>query len=129
MSNLPDILQEIEDLVGLSAAIAIADAKGGTRAYIPAKISDNGHWLVATVGREKADKICAHFAVNGQGDRHLIPMAGNLATARKHNAIRKMVDENTPIDIIARTAGCHRRTVFRVASKEPQTLPLFDQEG
>ncbi|MGA8169798.1 MAG: hypothetical protein WB816_03015, partial [Methylocystis sp.] len=69
---LTGVLREIADLFpenpgeGLRAALAIAEARGGTEAHFPARAPDD-HWLTRAVGREAADRICAHFRVAQRG--------------------------------------------------------------
>jgi hypothetical protein len=63
---LPGVLHEIATLAGLPAALALAEKFGGTRVHFPGRAPD-GHWLVELVGREAADKLCAHFRSRGRG--------------------------------------------------------------
>ncbi|MBX3527539.1 MAG: hypothetical protein KF904_15150, partial [Rhodoblastus sp.] len=72
--HLPPLLNEIAEVAGVVAAVAIAEARGGTRVHFPARAPD-GHWLVALVGREAADELCAHFrATQAGGSYVLIPV-------------------------------------------------------
>ncbi|MCB1537353.1 MAG: hypothetical protein KDJ44_22255 [Rhodoblastus sp.] len=65
--HLPPLLNKIAEVAGVVAAVQIAEARGGTRVHLPTRARD-GHWLVECVGREAADKICAHFrAESGSG--------------------------------------------------------------
>lgn len=71
------VLKEIADVAGDVAATLVAAARGGTLVYIPARVGDR-HWLVETVGRAAAEKICAHFAVDKKrGARIEIPLVMN----------------------------------------------------
>lgn len=57
---LPGVLRQIAEVVGEDAALAIADARGGTQVYIPPRPAA-GHWLIKLIGRERADKVCDHL--------------------------------------------------------------------
>lgn len=57
---LPGILQEIAEVAGRDAALAIQEVKGGHQAFIVSRMSD-ANWLVRTVGRAKAEAISRHF--------------------------------------------------------------------
>lgn len=91
-ARLPGVLDEIAKVAGEPAALLIAASVGGQRVYIPAKAAD-GHWLVACVGREKADKICRHFEVDGRGARVDIPLGAAGAYPQLRRAIARRVHE------------------------------------
>lgn len=90
--RLPGILAEIAEIAGEPAAVLIAARVGGQRVYIPAKVSDD-HWLVDCVGREKADRICRHFKVDGRGQRVDVPLAAAGAYPQLRRAIAKRVHD------------------------------------
>jgi len=71
---LPTVLAEIADAAGIDAAIDLARAYGGQTVYVPSRPKPD-HWLVDTVGREAAEKICDHYRVRDSGARLLIPLA------------------------------------------------------
>lgn len=109
------MLSEIADAAGEPAAIALAAQVGGTRVYIPAKVSDK-HWLVQCVGRRAADLICSHYAVAGKrGTRVDIPLAGGGAYPQLRRAIARRVhqldQEGKSSREIARVAGLSQRAV------------------
>lgn len=90
--RLPGVLAEIALITGETTAIAIAARVGGTRVYIPARVDDT-HWLVDCVGRARADLICAHFAVDGRGQRLDIPLASGGAYQQLKRVIARRVHE------------------------------------
>lgn len=119
-AGLPELLAEIADVAGLEAALAIAEAKGGQRVYLP-PYPKADHWLVATVGLDAAQKICEHFRLldpdgREQGGRNVplvVPMgpsagAGNIARRRLEEGLQ----EGLPVREAARRAGLHERTGF-----------------
>lgn len=121
-SGLPGLLGEIAEVAGLPAALALAETVGGTRVCIPARMPEN-HWLIDTVGREAADKICAHFRTlspdqNEAGARHIvIPRgpAGCLAKAR--TILARELDNGTSAREAARRAGLSERSAFRMRKR------------
>lgn len=63
---LPPLLAEIAEVAGLDAALAMADARGGSRITIPARPRPD-HWLVQAVGVDAAKLIADHFRVGNSG--------------------------------------------------------------
>lgn len=108
---LPGVLAEIAELAGESAAMAVARARGGTRAYIPSVDGlKDGHWLPQAVGMEAARRIAERIG-GGEVDIPLGPYAGNRAAVRQ--AIRDGVQAGHSEAAIARLAGVADRTVRR----------------
>lgn len=109
---LPGVLDEIAEVAGLPAAIAIAARTGGTRVYIPARAEDD-HWLVDCVGRRAADKICARFS----GERIDMPLYHGGAYPQLRRAIAKRVHDldrsHRSSREIAIQVGVTQRTVHR----------------
>ncbi|MEJ0012811.1 MAG: helix-turn-helix domain-containing protein [Bauldia sp.] len=107
------LLDEIAAAVGLKAALILCAEKGGTRIYVPSR-ADEGHWLVALLGRDAADRLCQHFATAVGGMHVKVPNGprGTLAEARA--TILKMIAENRTIREIARASGYTERSVERL---------------
>ena len=120
---LPGLLAEI---AGLEAALALAEAKGGTRAYFPA-FAKPDHWLTQCVGYEAAVKICDHFRVgHASGYRELIPLGPATSLAKRRRMIARLTGEGVSADKIARQLGVHERSVRRArALKQDATGDLF----
>ncbi|MGR3484046.1 MAG: helix-turn-helix domain-containing protein [Paracoccaceae bacterium] len=113
---LPPLLNEIADVAGVDAAIALAKLRGGSRISIPKTASDD-HWITVAVGREAADAICAHFSGGGDGRVQVdLPLGPTSAQAGIRRAIDAMLEEGRSADDIARTLRVHRSTVFRRAA-------------
>lgn len=116
VNALPGVLGEIAEVAGEAAAVKFAAQAGGTRVYIPARVDDE-HWLVACVGRQAADTICAHFAADGRGQRVDVPIGLGGAYPQLRRAIAKRVhqmdQENESSRAIAIRVGISQRTVHR----------------
>lgn len=74
-TKLPGVLAEIAEVAGETAALMVSAKHGGRRVYFPSvKSLHRAQWLVECVGAEIAAKICAHFEVDGRGQRIDIPL-------------------------------------------------------
>lgn len=114
-SWLPPLLSEIADVAGVNAALAIADARGGERVTIPAKVKP-GHWLVQVVGMEAAEKISAHYRIGygGTGGASLtLPLGPASNPSQIRRRLDQMILDGVSADKIARVLRVHRTTVFR----------------
>lgn len=114
-SFLPELLAEIAEVAGSVAAVQVARAKGGQRAYIP-KVPHDGHWLVDAVGMDTAKCICQHFTtgVDTQGGVEVhVPFGPDTSTARRKRAIAEMIGQGKSANEIAARVHVDRRTVFR----------------
>jgi hypothetical protein len=119
---LPELLAEIAEAAGLDAALKLAAAYGGVRRTFPARIRSDSHWLAACVGREAADKICAHFAQGSgsgvsAGIKVLVPLGptGSIAGARRRLA--QALAEGKSASEAARAAGMTERSAYRARSR------------
>lgn len=133
-SHLPPLLAEIAEVAGPVAAAQLAKAKGGTECYIPARAPDD-HWLVQCVGREAADKVCAHFVAAIESDsgksRHgvkiLLPLGDSGTAADARRRAREALDSGASLSEAARRSGLHQRTVqnIRARMKDRRQGTLF----
>jgi hypothetical protein len=134
LSYLPPLLAEIAEVAGLPAALKLAKEKGGVECYIPARAPDD-HWLVQCVGREAADKLCAHFVAAIESDsgrsRHgvkiLLPLGESGTAADARRRAREALDNGASLSEAARRSGLHQRTVqnIRARMKDRRQGSLF----
>jgi hypothetical protein len=134
LSYLPPLLAEIADVAGLPAALKLAKERGGVECYIPARAPDD-HWLVQCVGREAADKLCAHFVAAIESDsgksRHgvkiLLPLGDSGTAADARRRAREALDSGASLSEAARRSGLHQRTVqnIRARMKDRRQGSLF----
>lgn len=120
-SWLPDTLAEIADVIGVDAALRLADARGGGRVTIPSRAPE-GHWLVGLIGREAADQLCAHFrTLSPEGAARGVELdlprgpTGTLASARRR--IAQAMADGASAEAAARHAGMSRRTAYRMKKR------------
>lgn len=86
-----DIFAEIAEVAGEAAAVALIAQYGGTKVYVPARISAR-HWLVECVGRPAAEKICAHFATSAAGSRRGCQVELPLGNAGAYRQLRRRIN-------------------------------------
>lgn len=111
--DLPEVLREIAALAGRDAAVKLAQAKGGTRIYVPRKV-DIGHWLAKLIGLDAAYMVRNLYA----GEIIAIPLG---ASGSRHNAqatARQALDDGASVAQAARAAGLTERTVYRLMGRE-----------
>jgi hypothetical protein len=133
-SHLPPLLAEIAEVAGPVAALQLAKAKGGVKCYIPARAPDD-HWLVQCVGREAADKLCAHFvaAIDSDSGRSLhgvtilLPLGESGSRVEARRRAREALEEGKSLSEAARRGGLHERTVsnIRARMKDKRQGSLF----
>lgn len=118
--RLPALLEEIAGVAGVQAAYQMAQARGGQKVYIPARLDDS-HWLVKACGAEAARKIANHFAADGKGIDLKIPV-GTGSTYLKERAARarvmqEAIDAGLSNNEIVARVGLDRSSVFRAKQK------------
>jgi hypothetical protein len=121
---LPALLQEISELTGLKAALALADEWGGRRLYIPSiERLHETHELVRVVGMAAARKIALQYG----REQVAVP----LARASLKRQIVTEIENNLTNAAIAKKLGTTERWVERVRSvakspSDPKQQNLFD---
>jgi hypothetical protein len=110
---LPGVLHEIATIAGLPAALALAEKYGGTRVHFPSRAPD-GHWLEQLVGREAADKLCAHFRSRGRGGYSVeIPLGPKNFYMKARRLTVELKEQGVSGYETARRIGVSSRTVRR----------------
>ncbi|QFR32402.1 hypothetical protein [Ancylobacter sp. TS-1] len=133
--NRSDVFAEIVGVIGLPAAVKLADARGGTKITIPSRVSAS-HWLVEIIGREAADQLCAHYrtlAPEGWERGTVLDMprgpTGTLhqALGRARRQMAEALEAGQTAADAARVSGMTRRTAFRMRRRERdrRQLKLF----
>ena len=119
--ELPPLLQEIADLVSVSAALTIALQLGGRRMYI-CRMMPPGHKLAQAVGLDSARVIADRYG----GDYVVWPAAGRAL--RLHEA-RRLRRAGLTFEEIGKALGVHYRTVFRLIGGTPAGVPSAVRDG
>ncbi len=105
---LPELLREVALAAGLQTAHDLARTYGGTRLYIPARVTEN-HRLAKTLGLGPARLLVKTLG----GAEHLIPLGPFASGPRCARVIDEMTKKGEPAATIARTIGCTERSVYR----------------
>jgi hypothetical protein len=111
LAQLPGVLATVAQAAGLHAAVQLAKARGGGRAYIPAPQAIHArHWLAQAVGLDAALAI-AQALGSGEVEVPLGPYAGNRAAVWA--AIERGLKDGLSVEQAARQVGVTARTVRR----------------
>lgn len=120
--ELPALLAEIAEIAGLDAALKVAEAKGGTRAYFvaAARLTDS-NWLVKAIGRELAEKVSDHLVSARVGVEIMVPLGTTGSylrdQRRRREAVARALAAGADANTAARQAGITRRSVQRQKAK------------
>lgn len=106
--GLPPLLEEIAGAAGLDAALALAEAKGGQKIYLPDRPGAD-HWLSRLVGHEAAARICELHGVRNVE----IPRGPAGSAQRLRRRIARMIADGASSNEIARACEVSFRTVTR----------------
>ena len=101
---------EIAELIGLQGLAAMAQARGGRRAYIPHGIRA-GHWIERAIGRTRAEALALAYG----GSRINIPSGPSPEI--RHRRIGELRRQGLSIMEIAAATGLSERWVYRVLSR------------
>lgn len=116
MTALPGVLAEIAQIAGEEAAMAIADARGGTQIYVP-PIPSNDHWLCRLIGRDQAKAVCDHLTA-GVGPRRVdLPLGPSGRAARARAMVDAMIKQERTERDIALATGYTARAIRRRVAK------------
>ena len=129
MARLPGVLAEIADAAGHEAALAIADARGGTQVYIP-PAPDADHWLSLLIGVEAARAVADRLTCGVGGLRVDLPLGPAGCAARVRCEVDRLLGEGRSERDIALTTrysirGIRRRRARLGLVSDNRQLPLF----
>lgn len=130
IDDLPGILGEIASVAGRSAALKIAEERGGTVCYIAKRLKED-NWLVLLLGREKAQIIADHLNASIGGHFHL-PLGPTSTQKKMVVSLQKLIMTGASSNRIASQLGIDKRTVHRhkarmgLSGKDPRQGDLFE---
>ncbi|PWE52136.1 helix-turn-helix domain-containing protein [Metarhizobium album] len=127
MTQLPALLVEIADVIGLPAALKLAEAKGGQQVFIPNQVEPD-HWLAQLLGLNDAQQLASYFTHETGAKGIVVPKAEALRYGRRMELVKKLLAEGRSANDIAARANLTRRDVFRKKQqlRERQQLPQLD---
>lgn len=132
--DLPGVLQDIADLIGVQAMLKLVDACGGTEIYIPsttlmARDEWSAHASLPTraIGVANMAKLATAF-----GGSHIeIPRATRHQKAMRNAAIRRAVEAGRSKQALARSEKITTRHIRRICNGgaiDPRQIDLFDRD-
>ena len=136
MSELPEVVQTLEGVIGLHAALKLVDRYGGTRVWVPALV-DADHPLAKLLGEQEAQGVAQIY-----GRRWLsVPRCAALLRAERARQVRARYDAGDDPRTLARAYRLTERTIWRIlgspssdgrrkrpAAVDPRQRDLFDPE-
>jgi hypothetical protein len=120
MSDLPLILEEIEEVAGRTAALLIVRARGGERVMIP-KTAREGHWLSNAVGLDAARAIVERLG----GETIVLPADPTRGLKGAQRAAAEAIGRGLSANEAARVSGLTRRAI----EKRRQRLRETEKRG
>lgn len=113
--DLPELVLELEELIGLSAALVIVERWGGTRLFVPERLTAE-HRLVAAIGWEAAEQVVSIYA----GDYLRVPRCAAMLRAKRNAELRARHAKGESAATLAREYAMTERNVWLIlASAQP----------
>lgn len=109
--SLPPVLQEVATLIGVPAALRLAEAFPGVPVYIPSK-PHHGHYLSTIVGFDNLKKLADVY-----GQSHL-KMPNITVRKMKHQIVQELRAEGKSIRDAALATGFTTRRVEQLCASD-----------
>jgi hypothetical protein len=111
---LPGQLRPVAELAGFDGVELLIEHFGGQRLYVPRVVPS------AAVAQKCGAGVASALHKNYGGDYVVVPLARALATARKHDAIRK---DKRPASEVAREWRMSVNSIYRIRGDQPAPAP------
>lgn len=112
-SGLPQLLAALAEAIGVEAALALADARGGQRVHVPKSI-DAGHWIARAIGARRAEELARAYG----GESLDLPAARTGSTLAARRRCDRALAEGASLNQAVAASGLTRRGVqWRKANK------------
>jgi Mor family transcriptional regulator len=127
MEGLPPVLADLSEIIGLGAALRLAEAFGGTEIYVP-RDPPADHPVTQAIGLEAAQRLAQYLGTLTSGGRIDVPKGDALSRARRNRAIVEAVAAGASKQQLARTHGLTTRWVRSVCNgtRDDRQPDLFD---
>lgn len=127
--ELPGVLSTIASVAGQDAALAVADARGGTQIYVP-PIPDAEHWLSKLIGLKAARLVAEELTCGFAGVRVDVPVGPNGPYLQRQAKVDRMLREGRSERDIALATGYSMRQLRRrraniMPAQDDRQLDLF----
>lgn len=118
---LPQLLQDLADIIGLDAALKLVKAFPGVSIYIPAHPHPD-HFIAEIIG---FDALCALSKVYTQETLRL-PKLDAAERQIKHQVVAEMLDRNCSTRTVALATGYSARRIEQLRSSQLGSSPQSD---
>lgn len=118
-----DLLAEIAAVTDFETAMAVAAARGGTRAHFVRQPKPD-HWLSRLIGQDKAAAVGAALCGSNASIELTVPMGRRKRDLDRWQMMQRMFEASPPLSnaAIARATGCHYKTVQRIRNGKRKTV-------
>lgn len=120
VEELPQSLVDVAEVIGLPATLALVEAAGGVRIYVPERLSDD-HRLIEWLGREAAALLSASFAM----EELVVPRCAEALRRVRNRQIRHERDQGARPAELALRYRLTERQVYTILSRDD--APASDQ--
>jgi len=127
MEGLPPVLADLAEIIGLGAALRLAEAYGGTEIYVP-RTPGPDHPVAQVIGLEAARRLGEYLGTPTSGGRIEVPKGDALSRSRRNRAIVAAVVQGASKQQVARQHGLTTRWVRRLCNgdTDDRQPDLFD---
>ncbi|MBI2801267.1 MAG: hypothetical protein HYX63_13480 [Gammaproteobacteria bacterium] len=114
LDQLPGSVRELTECIGLNAALALVDAYGGTRVWIPEQYQPQ-HPLAKVIGVTAAKTLVGRYAL----DHLMIPKCAAALRSARDQAVRARYDEGETARTLARAYGITETRIYQIVAVRP----------
>lgn len=112
LSDLPESLKNMVNVIGLAPTMAIVNAFGGTILFIPKKTNDR-HRLINLIGIDQFKLIVSSFG----GNSFAVPRMANVIRSNRNREIVQRYDSGDSVYTLASTYKMTNRQIYNILSK------------
>lgn len=122
--HLPASALELVDVVGLDAALAIVEARGGVAFYVPVTARPD-HWLAGIIGLPALEKLVAYY----QGDEIEVPRCAAALRAAREQQIAAEYAAGDSNATLARRYGYTERGIRKLRRRVEDQQKQDERQG
>lgn len=112
LSDLPESLKNMVNVIGLAPTMAIVNAFGGTILFIPKKTNDR-HRLINLIGIDQFKLIVSSFG----GNSFAVPRMANVIRSNRNREIVQRYDSGDSVYTLASAYKMTNRQIYNILSK------------
>ena len=112
LAHLPQSIQDLLPIIGVDAALALVNARGGIAITVPLDPKP-GHWMSAIIGYPELQALSANYG----GEQIEVPRCHRALQAAREQQILADVDAGHTINSIALRHGYTRRGINKMRER------------